>query len=115
MTDTERKRIDAICKVAKVKDKLTPYTEPDREAIENEVWEFVKTLGSISQYQRKEMFGDVAYWYVLDTFNYQEAKAKYDAWKKQKEDEEIKQKVIDLAEEIGIHKLYSIVREIRGE
>lgn len=96
-------------------DKLTPYTEPDREAIENEVWEFVKTLGSISQYQRKEMFGDVAYWYVLDTFNYQEAKAKYDAWKKQKEDEEIKQKVIDLAEEIGIHKLYSIVREIRGE
>lgn len=93
---------------------LTPYTEPDREAIENEVWEFVKILGSISQNQRKEIFGDVAYWYVLDTFNYQQAKTKYEEWRKQK-DNVVKQKVVDLAEEIGIHRLYAIVREIRGE
>lgn len=93
---------------------FTPYTEPDREAIENEVWEFVKILGSISQNQRKEIFGDVAYWYVLDTFNYQQAKTKYEEWRKQK-DNVVKQKVVDLAEEIGIHRLYAIVREIRGE
>lgn len=94
----------------------TPYTEPDRKAIEDEVWEFAKELISMSGNEVSYMmecatnFGE-----VMHNMSYQEAKAKYDAWKQEKEDETIKQKVIDLANDIGIHKLYSMVVDIRGE
>ena len=66
-----------------------PYTEPDRKAIEDEVWEFVSML--------MNMHPDVAediYWSmnggkgigVAAEMTYQEAKARYDAWKKEKEE-----------------------------
>ena len=58
--------------------------EKGKAETEDEVWAFVKTLGSMDQYQRKEMFGDVAYWYVLDAFNYQQAKTRYEDWKAEK-------------------------------
>lgn len=81
-----------------------PYIETDRKAIENEVWENTWKMFLIPEDFGATM-GD----------SYSEAKAKYDAWKKEKEDETIKQKVIDLANDIGIHKLYSMVVDIRGE
>lgn len=43
---------------------LTPYTEPDRKAIEDEVWEFVR---------------------IITDMTYQEAKDKHEAWLKQKD------------------------------
>ena len=84
--------------------KLESYTEPDREAIENEVWE-----NTWKMFLTPEDFG------ATMGDSYSEAKAKYDAWKKQKEDEATMKEVTALAEKIGIHKLYSMVKEIRGE
>ena len=90
--------------------KLESYTEPDREAIEDEVWDFVNTVYGLSDEELYEIFYDGNYC----EHSYQEAKAKYDAWKKQKEDEATMKEVTALAEKIGIHKLYSMVKEIRG-
>lgn len=63
-------------------DKLTPYTEPDRKAIEDEVWAFAKKV-------RLEEFIDEEgrlHGYISGFNSYSEAKAKYDAWKKQKDE-----------------------------
>ena len=58
-------------------DKLIPYIEPDRKAIEDEVWDFsMKTdFAWISEVGDKPL-GD---------YSYQEAKAKYEAWKAESE------------------------------
>lgn len=92
-------------------DRLEPYIEPDRKAIEDEVWEFVcKFVWAVDD---KKILGTDILHAVRD-MSYQEAKAKYEAWKKQKEGQE-KEKVMALAGEIGIHKLYALVCDIRGE
>lgn len=73
-------RIAVSCNLAD----LTPYTEPDKEQIENEVWGFASML--------MNMHHDVAediYWSmnggkgieVAAEMTYQEAKAKYEKWK----------------------------------
>ena len=80
--------------------KLTPYTEPDRNVIEDEVWEFASML--------MNMHPDVAediYWSmnggkgigVAAEMTYQEAKAKYDSWIKANRD---KEKRIEVGDEI---------------
>lgn len=61
-------------------DKLTPYTEPDRKTIEDEVWAFAKKV-------RLEEFIDEEgrlHGYISGFNSYSEAKAKYDAWAKEK-------------------------------
>lgn len=58
-------------------DRLEPYTEPDRKAIEDEVWKFAKKV-------RLEGFD-----------SYQEAKAKYVEWKKQKDEIHVGDEVED--------------------
>lgn len=72
---------------------LTPYTEPDLnplvdeavETIENEVWEFVRIITDMTETQRKDCFGGATC--NLDEYmTYQEAKAKHEAWLKQKEE-----------------------------
>ena len=51
--------------------KLEPYTEPDRKAIEDEVWQTAIEIDrNTDNYDWQDM-------------TYQEAKARYDAWKKQ--------------------------------
>ena len=78
--------------------RLTPYTDPDRKAIENEVWEFASML--------MNMHPDVAediYWSmnggkgigVAAEMTYQEAKSKYEAWKKEKEEIHVGDEVED--------------------
>lgn len=84
--------------------KLESYTELDREAIEDEVWE-----NTWKMFLTPEDFG------ATMGDSYSEAKAKYDEWKELKEDEATMKEVTALAEKIGIHKLYSMVKEIRGE
>ena len=94
------------------------YTDDNREEIENEVWGFASHLINVSPSVTEDI-----YWSmnggkgigVAVEMTYQEAKARYDSWKQEKEDETIKQKVIDLADDIGIHKLYSLVVDIKGE
>lgn len=72
-----------------------PYTEPDRKAIEDEVWELTRRIicpsdcceDSISAHT-KEIFNKEG-WEIRGIFNdlsYQEAKAKYEAWMKQKDE-----------------------------
>ena len=58
--------------------KIKPYTEPDRKAIEDEVWEFCMNTdwSWISEAGTKP----------LKKYSYQEAKTKYEAWKKQKDE-----------------------------
>ena len=62
--------------------KLEPYTESDREAIENEVWDFVSKL--VWSFVDNEILGMGIALAVRD-MTYQEAKAKYEAWRKQKD------------------------------
>ena len=60
-----------------------PYTEPNRKAIEDEVWEFVRTVTDMTEAQRIQCFGS-ATCDLDDYLTYQEAKSKYEAWKKWK-------------------------------
>ena len=71
-------RIVASCNLTD----LTPYTEPDREAIENEVWDFVSKL--VWSFGDKEILG-MGIAHAVRDMTYQEAKARYEAWKNQKE------------------------------
>ena len=75
--------------------KMTPYTEPDRKAIEDEVWDFARRIicpsdcceDSISRYI-KEIFGKEG-WETRGIFiemTYQEAKAKYESWKAKRDE-----------------------------
>ena len=58
---------------------LTPYNEPDRKAIEDEVWEFARGLLNYTD----DDWEVITNMLLLD-IPYQEAKAKYEAWMKQK-------------------------------
>ena len=61
------------------------HTEPDRKAIEDEVWEFVTTCTKMDGSDSVDVFGG----FSVDSFtkySYQEAKAKYEEWKKQKDE-----------------------------
>lgn len=72
--------------------KLTPYTEPDRKAIEDEVWSLAREIAYCMSFGACKDAGtlcdDDIYTSatgVLEKLSYQEAKAKYEAWKKGKE------------------------------
>ena len=63
--------------------KLEPYTELDRKAIEDEVWEFVDFLeNKLKASDYDDIFDDNS---PHEKYTYQEAKAKYEAWLKQKD------------------------------
>jgi len=70
--------------------KVEAYTEPDRKAIEDEVWEFAKKIGSfngLAKHELDECFGHTTIQGVMTTYDtYSEAKDRYEAWKKQKEE-----------------------------
>ena len=64
-----------------------PYTEPDRKDIEDEVWEFLDFLFTgMSPEERYECFDKVFSHMIVSTMSYREAKAKYEAWLKQKDE-----------------------------
>ena len=61
------------------------HIEPDRKAIEDEVWEFATTCTKMDGSDSVDVFGG----FSVDSFtkySYQEAKAKYEEWKKQKDE-----------------------------
>lgn len=61
--------------------KLTPYTEPDRKAIEDKVWNFASDcFWSMTQEEIDQCYDG---WFPK---SYQEAKSKYDLWAKSKEE-----------------------------
>ena len=66
---------------------LTPYTDTDRGAIENEVWEFVRCIMGMNANKYRECFDidDIAEDDFACKYSYQEAKKVYEKWKKEKE------------------------------
>ena len=69
--------------------KLTPYTEPDRKAIEDaqeEAWEFAKQVTIMTPDDKCELWGTSKYNTINLGYSYAEAKAKYEEWQKQKEE-----------------------------
>lgn len=70
----------------KAPEELTPYAEPDREAIENEVWEFVRCIMGMNANKYRECFDidDIADDDFACKYTYQEAKKIYEEWKKEK-------------------------------
>ena len=74
---------------------LTPYTEPDREAIENEVWEFARKIISTNENEVSEIWGCATnFGEVMHNTTYQEAKTKYEEWRKQKDEIRVGDEVI---------------------
>jgi len=62
-----------------------PHTEPDRKAIEDEVWEFLIKCLKMDGNDFYEIFGSCDA-LCLTNLSHQEAKEKYDAWRKQKDE-----------------------------
>lgn len=64
---------------------LTPHTDLDREAIENEVWEFVRRILGMPKDKYCECFDidDIADDNFACKYSYQEAKKVYEEWKKE--------------------------------
>ena len=56
---------------------LTPYIEPDQKVVEDEVWEFARNLLNYTN----DDWDTIENMLLVDKCSYQEAKAKYDAWK----------------------------------
>ena len=74
---------------------LEPYTELDcRKSIEDEVWELANYMGRMSLTERDLCFGFPLPQEVTMNLSYQEAKAKYEAWLKQKNEIKIGDEVI---------------------
>ena len=88
---------------------ITPYTEQDREAIENEAWEFAKTVSIMKPEDKRECWGTDKYNTINLGYSYQETKAKYESWKAEKaeirvgdelkDDENIRAVVLDIIDE----------------
>ena len=73
--------------------KLEPYTEPDREAIENEVWELAERIADMSYDDFISCFEGETEEYVYG-LPYHEVKSKYEAWKQEKEEIRVGDEVI---------------------
>lgn len=82
--------------------RLTPYTEPDRKSIEDEAWKFIRKFcmmeyGDIRECYKEDYWSD-----IFEKYTYSEAKAKYEAWKKEKEE-------IHVGDEVELYGRKSIV------
>ena len=64
---------------------LTPYTEPDRKDIEDEVWELADYMCRMGIQERDLCFGFQLTTEVTANLSYQEAKDKFESWLKQKD------------------------------
>ena len=89
---------------AEKQEELEPYTEPNHKAIEiqhahdienvarlnyhkgaEDAWEFAKQVSIMKPEDKEECWGTAKYNTINLGYSYQEAKAKYDAWKTEKE------------------------------
>ena len=80
---TQNLKVECVCD-------LTPYTEPDREAIENEVWKVLEAIMNEDDLDYPSNFDNCFHencWEdVFKKHTYREVKANYEAWKKQKDE-----------------------------
>lgn len=65
-----------------------PYIESDRKAIEDEVWKLARTIESMSAWEIMNIFDvrEENVPFLCNTRTYQEAKSKFEAWLKQKDE-----------------------------
>ena len=88
-TDADMKIIQSMrCK---------PYTEPDRKAIEDEVWEMARLIsydGGLKLTDLYECYKCSSIQEVMKNHSYQEAKEKYEAWRKQKDEIRVGDEVV---------------------
>ena len=80
---------------------LVPYTEPDRKAIEDKVWEFVRTCLVMDGSDFVDAFDSCSYINLLE-YSYQVAKAKYESWLKQKDEIHVGDEVENTSHKKGI-------------
>ena len=93
-----------------------PYKESSRKAIEDEVWEFVKEIECLTRDEAEDCF-DVEYDgipFVANMFSYQEAKAKFEAWLKQRDEIRVGDEVVYRGNKyvvgyVGADEVYHIV------
>ena len=78
----------------KTKASLMPYTEPDISGIENEVWELADYMGRMSLTERDLCFGFPLPQEVTMNLSYNEAKDKFEAWLKQKDEIHVGDEVV---------------------
>lgn len=78
--------------------RLTPYTEPDRKDIEDEVWHLARTIESMSVGEIMNIFDvrEENVPFLCNTRTYQEAKSKYEAWLKQKDEIHVGDEVLPM-------------------
>ena len=67
------------------KEDIEPYTEPNRETIENEVWDFATSCIDMDGNDFYTCFENDSVYYLTE-YTYSEAKSKYDEWKRKKEE-----------------------------
>jgi hypothetical protein len=127
-----------VCFDFKDPEDLTPYIEPDLEQVRkeayeegyklgyysdgyqrglNDAWDVAKKISIMDSPTRDEIFGLVITSNIIDENSAPEAIEKIRKYE-QEQDERIdsdKNKVEALANDIGIHKLFALVKEIRGE
>lgn len=59
--------------------------ESNKELTVNEVAKFWKTVKDMDANSLDKIFGEMNFWTILNSIPYQEAKAKYEAWKAERE------------------------------
>lgn len=107
-----------------VSDELVPFDmcrpswyleayEKGKADTEDEVWEFVRIITDMTECERKECFGGSTC--DLDEYmTYQEAKAKYESWKKEKNEirvgDEVKHRGLNyVVGYVGADKVYHLI------
>ena len=63
---------------------ITPYTEQDRKAVEDEVWDFILELVARHRYEVDDCFGTDSMCEIMSSIPYSEAKSIYETWKAEK-------------------------------
>ena len=75
------------------KEDIEPYTEPNRETIENEVWDFAISCVDMDGIDFYRCFEHDSVFYLTE-YTYSEAKSKYDEWKRKKDEIRVGDEVI---------------------
>ena len=103
--------------------KVIPYDESEAEKRgQEEAWTFAQKIlappdnnDALTMEDLADCYGTDDAYDVICGMTFAEASEKYEAWKEQKGDKQNREKVIALANDIGINCLYALVRDIRGE
>lgn len=80
--------------------KVESYTEPNRKAIEDEVWELTEKVYMMGTKERELCFGFTSPTEVMANLFYQEAKDKFEAWLKQKDEIHYGDEIISVDDDV---------------